>query len=174
MVTETTFLTKIFTTSTILVFTAVTSYLQISPESLGLLFTLIVLDMISGSMASLVKKTEFTLARFYSGIFTKFILIILPVALAMVIKISGQDLVMIVNWTILTLAVSEFISIMNNLLRIQGKKQLAEFDAITAITRKLRNILIKLFDNNTPRNYKDRREDIRTNTDIQKDKHGSE
>lgn len=136
---------KFIFTSAVAMFASLTAYLNINTEALALYFTLLAVDLITGVVAAFVIREAMTLARFYAGILSKFLLFIIPITVAIVVKIQGDGLLWFIKWTVLVLAVSEFISIVNNVQKAKGNKPLPELDAVGMITGKLRDTLETLF-----------------------------
>ena len=137
--------TKFVFTFIVAVFASVTAYLNINAEALAIYFLLLTIDLVTGIMASFIAREIITSARFLAGIFSKALMFIVPIVVALVVKIQGSDLMWFIKWTVIVLAVSEAISIFNNILKAKGKEPLPEFDAITIISGKLRDILERLF-----------------------------
>lgn len=127
-------------------FASLTAYLNINEQALALYFTLLSIDLLTGVMASFVVREEMRLSRFYAGIMSKALLFIVPIVVAIIVKIQGDSLMWFIKWTVIVLAVSEGISIFNNVLKAKGKQKIPEFDAIGMIANKLRIILERLFD----------------------------
>ena len=128
------------------IFASITAYLNINEQALALYFTLLSIDLFTGVMASFIVKEGITLSRFYAGILSKALLFIIPIVVAIIVKIQGESLYWFIKWTVIVLAVSEGISIFNNVLKAKGKQKIPEFDAIGMIGNKLRVILERLFD----------------------------
>ena len=143
--TEVTILGKIFFSTIIGVFASLTAYLNINAEALALYFTLLTVDLITGVMASFIVKEPMKLARFYAGIFSKFLMLIVPIVVAIIVKIQGDELLWFIKWTVVVLATSEGISIINNVLKSKKKKPLPQIDGVALVTDKLRVVLEALF-----------------------------
>ncbi len=137
--------TKFVFTSIVAIFASITAYLNINAEALAIYFLLLAIDLFTGIMASFIIREKITSARFLAGIFSKSLMFIVPIVVALVVKIQGSDLMWFIKWTVIVLAVSEAISIFNNILKAKGKEPLPELDAITIISGKLRDILERLF-----------------------------
>ena len=144
-VSEVTLLTKILYSSVVGASASIMAYLNIDTEVMFLYFILLSLDLFTGVMASFIVYEAISIARFYAGILTKILLFIVPVVVAVVVKIQGDSLLWFITWVVTVLAVSEGISIFNNVLKARGKDPLPEFDAISMISVKLRQILERLF-----------------------------
>lgn len=139
--TQATVIGKVFFSTIVAVFASLTAYLNINTEALALYFSLLAIDLSTGVMAAFVVKEEMTLSRFNAGIIAKFLMFIVPIVVAVIVKIQGDDLLWFIKWTIVVLAVSEAISITNNVRKATKKKPLPELDAVALIATKLREIL---------------------------------
>lgn len=142
---QVTIIGKVLFTSVVGLFASMTAYLNINTEALALYFTLLAVDLFTGVVAAFIIKEAMTLARFYAGILSKFLMLIVPIVVAIIVKIQGDGLLWFIKWTVLVLAVSEFISIINNVLKAKGSKPLPELDAVGMIAAKLRDVLEILF-----------------------------
>ena len=127
-------------------FASFTAYLNINEQALALYFILLSIDLLTGVMASFIVFEKITISRFYAGILSKALLFIIPIVVAIIVKIQGESLFWFIKWTVIVLAISEGISIFNNVLKAKGKEPLPDFDAIGLIASKLRVILERLFD----------------------------
>lgn len=139
--------TKVIFNLVVGMFASFTAYLNINEQALALYFTLLSIDLFTGIMASFIVMEKITLSRFYAGIMSKALLFIVPIVVAIIVKIQGESLFWFIKWTVIVLAVSEGISIFNNVLKAKGKERIPELDAIGMIGDKLRVLLERLFDN---------------------------
>lgn len=143
---ELTLIIKVFHSIVIGVFASMLSYLSIDKEAMYIYFILLGMDLVTGVVASFIVYEAISIARFYAGILSKFMLFIVPIVVALIVKIQGDSLLWFIKWTVIVLAVSEGISIFNNVQKSRGKAPLPEFDAISMIGSKLRVVLERLFD----------------------------
>jgi len=145
-VTEVTIATKVCFTTVVGTGAMILAFLDISVQSMFLYFVLLIMDLVSGVIASFVLYESVTFSRFYSGILTKILLLMIPIVVAILVKIQGDSLLWFITWVILVLAASEGISFVNNVQKARRKKPLPEFDGISLISTKLRELLERLFD----------------------------
>jgi len=129
----------------ILSFAWTCAYLNIDKEAIALYTTLLIIDLLTGTMASFIAKETVTRAKFIAGFMSKLLMFVVPIVIAIVAKVHGGELNWFIKWTVIVLSVSEAISIFNNLLKSKGQKPLPEMDAISLIAKKLRELLEKLF-----------------------------
>jgi len=137
--------TKILYTLIVSTFAWITAYLNIDGEMFTLYFLLLFVDLLTGTMAAFITKEIMTRTRFLAGLFSKLLMFVIPIVVAIIAKMQGSDLLWFIKWTLIVLAVSEGISIFNNVLKSKGKEPLPEFDAIALISVKLRATLERLF-----------------------------
>jgi len=137
--------TKVFYALIVSTFAWITAYLNIDGEMLTLYFVLLFVDLLTGTMAAFISREIMTQTRFLAGLLSKLLMFIIPIVVAIIAKMQGNDLLWFIKWTLIVLAVSEAISIFNNVLKSKGKTPLPEFDAIALISVKLRSILERLF-----------------------------
>jgi len=123
------------------------SYLNIDSELLSLYSLLMLFDLLTGIAAASIRREDITKARLTAGILSKLIMFAVPISVAILVKMQGAnfELAWFTKWTLLVLGASEAISIFNNVLKAKGQKTLPEFDAISVIASKIRDILEKLF-----------------------------
>lgn len=136
---------KILFSSIVGLFASLTAYLNINTEALALYFTLLAIDLSTGILAAFVVKETMTLSRFNAGIISKLLMFVVPIVVAMIVKIQGDELLWFIKWTLVVLATSEAISIINNVQKATNKKPLPELDAVALVTTKLRDALEMLF-----------------------------
>ena len=136
---------KVLFSTVVGLFASLTAYLNINTEVLALYFTLLAIDLSTGVLAAFVVKETMTLSRFNAGIISKFLMFIIPIVVAIIVKIQGDDLLWFIKWTLVVLATSEAISIINNVQKATKKKPLPELDAVALVTTKLRDMIEMLF-----------------------------
>lgn len=124
---------------------ALLAYLKLPVEMMIIYFVLLMTDLFTGWMAAFVVGEVLSISRFVAGLFTKFLMIIIPVVIALIMKMKGDSLVWLIEWTILVLGASEGISIINNVLKAKKEDPLPKLDALTMISDKLRLVLESIF-----------------------------
>ncbi|MFK5975356.1 MAG: phage holin family protein [Sulfurovum sp.] len=122
--------------------TITATYLNIDAEIFGLYFMLLFIDLFTGTLSAWIRKEEMLLRRFTAGFLTKLLMFIVPVVVAIILKMQC-NCAMVLTGVIVTLSVSEAISIFNNVQKAKGKKTLPEFDGLSIVSLNLRNRLEK-------------------------------
>ena len=133
-------------------FASIFAYLNIDQEMILMYSVLLFIDLTSGVAAAMIAREEITLSRLNAGILSKLIMFVVPITVAILVKMQGTELLWFTKWTLIVLGASEAVSILNNVLKAKGMKQLPEFDAIGLIAEKIRNILEKLFNSGGGKN----------------------
>ena len=121
------------------------AYLKLPVEMMGIYFTLLMVDLVTGWMAAFVIGEILSMSRFLAGFLTKFLMIIIPIVVALIMKMKGDALIWFIEWTLIVLAASEGVSIFNNVLKAKGEKPLPKIDALAMISDKLRVVLESIF-----------------------------
>lgn len=121
------------------------AYFSLEFNAVGALWILMLFDMAVGVGASYTLGEDFHTKKLLGGFFSKMIMMILPMTLALIAKVVGIDLKFIIKISIGILAVAEGISIVENLLTIKQKKRAESHDIITPLLTAIRKILEKIF-----------------------------
>lgn len=122
------------------------TYLGINAEAFMLFAVLLAIDYMTGVAKANIIGEAITSTKMKYGVISKLSILIIPLVLAVVAKIVGADFAFVLLVGINILAISEAYSIIGNIYTIKTKKSLPEYDAISAIGRRLRKILEKLDD----------------------------
>ncbi|BCD61760.1 hypothetical protein NrS5_56 [Nitratiruptor phage NrS-5] len=120
------------------------SYLGLNHEMIGLFVALLVVDYITGLAKARRLNISITSQRMKYGIVSKFVLLLIPIAVAIAAKIVGVDYDKILYIGINILALSELYSILGNIYSIRTRQELPEYDAVAAIGHRVRKFLLKL------------------------------
>lgn len=120
-------------------------YLHIDVEAISILATLMCIDTFCGSIKVFrIDYTGFKFKKLLLGFVSKVAFILIPLVVALAGKGLGYQLKMIVEISIKILVCSETISIISNLIAIKTKKDVQDYDIITALLKYLRNAFIKI------------------------------
>ena len=85
-----------------------------------------------------------TSKRFFVGIISKLMILIIPILLAWAGKGIGMDLIFLAKGALSALILSELYSIIGNIYSVITKKEQKEFDAIAFILGKIQTTIIHL------------------------------
>lgn len=125
-------------------------YLNIDIKTTKVLMALMFIDTFSGLIKSSVLHHKISLKKLINGILTKFLLILVPMVLALVGKGVHFDFTWAVTTVMSLMIVSEGLSIITNFLSAKTKKNIEQDDFITKLLMNIRkmfgSILTQLFD----------------------------
>ncbi len=96
---------------------------------------LLVFDTITGSIASVKIGKEITSSRGIGGIFYKLLLLVVPVAVALVMRIFGIPFQITINGALSIIALYELYSILGNCYTIKTGIELPEQDTFSIIIK---------------------------------------
>lgn len=120
-------------------------YLELDIEIVKVLFFLMVIDTFLGIVKSIVLNNTFSFKKLALGFVSKLAILLIPVALALMSKGLNYNFKWFVTLVINLLIVSDGISVFSNILAIKTKKEVENFDAMTAALKTFRTFLIKNF-----------------------------
>jgi len=113
-------------------------------EVILILVTLMILDSITGYTKVAVLGNHPTSTRLSIGVISKVTLLILPFTIALLGKGLGINIVGLATGSIMTLLVSEAISVITNIYIIRTKKEVKEFDIVSVMLLRVRKVLLAL------------------------------
>jgi len=115
-------------------------------ENYGILFVLMVIDIITGVIASYVINGKHSLKShiFASGVTSKLLMLTVPLVLALVAKGVGIDIIKVATHALSLFVLSEGYSIIGNYISIKQKKYVEEFDAMSFVLRKIQESILSI------------------------------
>ena len=116
--------------------------LALDGKVLGLLMFLLVVDAFTGFIKAIVLRKA-TSQKLIYGVGKKLLIILVPISISAAAIIAGQDITTFITLVYSILALGEAYSILANIIAINTKKEIEEFDALAIIANGLRNILSK-------------------------------
>ena len=121
--------------------------LNVNLDVVHIIMWLMLIDTISGvAKAVILDKVQFTFKKFYLGIMSKFVLLLIPITLTLMALGIGYDFTWAVEAVMRLIILSEGISIVTNTLSTKDKKVYSNKDYLSIILHWVRDRLIKLFD----------------------------
>jgi phage-related holin len=133
------------------------AFLNINIDIVNVIMWLMLIDTISGVIkAVIVDKIKFTSNKFYLGIMSKFVLLLIPITLALMALGIGYDFTWAVEATLRLIILSEGISFFTNIVSIREKKVYENRDYLSIILNWVRKNLISLFDSTINDKNKDK------------------
>ena len=123
------------------------AFLNVDIDVVNVIMWLMIIDTISGVIkAVIVDKIKFAFNTFYIGIMSKFVLLLIPITLALMALGVGYDFTWAVEAVIRLIILSEGISFFTNIVSIREKKVYENRDYLSIILNWVRGELISIFD----------------------------
>ena len=116
-------------------------YTDLPAEPVAILAVLVGVDFISGVSRAHALAEPVTSHRMRVGMLTKCGVITVPLVMALTAKGLGTDFTWLVQWTVSVFILSESYSIIANIHAIRTGILLPEFDAVSAILKKVRSLI---------------------------------
>jgi len=106
--------------------------------------SLMMMDVLTGviASASCCGWKAITSRKLIFGVLSKLFLLFIPLSVALAAKVVGNDMSFIVSSSISILALGEAYSIIGNIYTIKSGKRVLEFDAVSLILSRVREMLI--------------------------------
>lgn len=107
---------------------------------------LMLIDVVTGILVSARVDgwVSITSKRLAFGVLSKLLLLLIPISIALAASVVEEDFSFLVRSTISILALAEAYSITGNIYAIKVGERIPEFDAISVILRKIREVLALL------------------------------
>lgn len=119
---------------------AVMSYTGLPLEPMAILTFLVVVDTITGVGKSIYTSKNFATHRLNRGVAGKLGLIIVPFVLALTAKAVGLNGHSLAIYALNIIILSESYSIVANIYTIQTRKDVPEWDAMSMLLRKIKDV----------------------------------
>jgi len=113
--------------------------LALDGELLGILLFLLIIDSITGYIKAIIFKKATSHMLIY-GIGKKLTILLIPIAASAGAIIAGKDITGLIAWVYSLLALGEVYSIIGNVIAINTKKEISEFNALMIIANRLEEI----------------------------------
>lgn len=120
-------------------FVALIEFTELNKLTIICLTLLIVIDLITGVIKTIRVNKKPTSTRLANGVFSKLVLLFIPVSVALAVKGLGLNFVVLLDTTLAILMLSELYSIVANIYTIRTKEEVPEFDAVSAILKVIRH-----------------------------------
>lgn len=136
---------KLFKSFSYFVIVPILAYLELSAELVGILCTLIVLDIVTAIIREYVTGSRIRSRMFWIGVSAKLLLILIPFVVILVGKGAGINLLPLGRITLSIFIVAEGYSIIGNIMQTRMKDPtIDEQDAITAVIKGIEKTLKKI------------------------------
>jgi hypothetical protein len=123
---------------------AVFVFLKIDTEMMTTLSTLMLMDTFLGVVKVIALNYQFSFKKLLWGFTTKFLILLIPMIVALIGKGVDQDFLWAIEFTMKILIVNEGLSCLTNILSAKTKVEIQNVDLVTTLLNYLRNILIMI------------------------------
>lgn len=143
-------MTEAFTTTQVIYnflvwcFALIVTWLDMDINMLTSFGVLLVFDYITGLGKAYHLGHSITSNKMKYGIVSKLSLIIVPLIINVAAKGLGSDSTILLDFVIVILILAEVYSIIGNIYSMRSGEEMPEYDAITAIGKRLRTVLIRM------------------------------
>ena len=125
----------------LLPFASLIAALGLDVTKFFILSFLMVLDLVTGTTKSYVRKEDTTSRRLSAGFLSKVMVLLIPLTVAIMAKGLEVDMRWLVTFTISILIVAEAYSVVGNIYTIKTGETVKEIDAVSAIVKALGRFL---------------------------------
>jgi len=121
--------------------------LNLNLDIVHIIMWMMLIDTVTGIVKVIrLKELKFTFTGFYMGLMTKFIVLLIPMTLALMALGLGYDFKWAVDSTLRLIILSEGISIFTNILSAKDNKKYQNKDYLSVLLHWVRNKLIAIYD----------------------------
>ncbi|MCL1666384.1 phage holin family protein [Elizabethkingia ursingii] len=120
------------------------AYLNIEAEVITILSVLMIIDTFCGITKSLRLGNKFNISVMAWGFTTKFLILIIPLVVALMGKPLHKDFTWAVDVTIRVLIVNEGLSILANIASVYSQKNIQNVDLISRLIAWIRSLFISM------------------------------
>lgn len=124
-------------------------YLKVDLDMMKILSILMLMDTFLGVVKVISLKYQFSFKKLLWGFTTKFLILLIPLIVALIGKGVGKDFLWAVDFTIKILIINEGLSCLTNILSAKNKKNIQNIDLVTVLINYIRkcvvNIALKAF-----------------------------
>lgn len=129
--------------TTVILFSGMLAYLNISQEPFTLFSILLMIDYITGLAKAKTLGHSITSNKMKYGLISKLSLLLIPVVIAIGVKAVGGDSHFVLLSGMYILIFSEVYSIIGNIYSTRTKEEFPEYDALAMIGKQIRTILLR-------------------------------
>jgi len=122
----------------------VVAWAEIDIDLITVLTVLIVIDFVTGLGKAHTLKEHITSNKMKYGVVSKASILLIVFSLAVAGKAIDADIHVLLEFLISMLVISELYSIIGNVVCIRSGEEMPEYDAISIIGKRIRNLLDKM------------------------------
>lgn len=120
--------------------------LAVDGHVLGVLLFLLIVDAFTGFVKAVVLRKA-TSKELIHGLGKKLTIVFIPIAISAAAVMSGKDITTFMDFIYSMLAFGEAYSIVGNVIAINSRQEITEFDALSVIANGLRALLLAISGN---------------------------
>jgi phage-related holin len=123
------------------------AFLNVDLDVAHIIMWLMLIDTITGIIKSIVVgKLMFTFKAFYSGILTKFVLLLIPMLVSLTAMGLGYEFKWVIDSALRLIVLSESISVLTNIISIKQRRNIQNRDYLSLILNIIRGWMMSMFD----------------------------
>lgn len=119
-------------------------YLQVDIDTMRILSILMFFDTLFGVVKAIRLNYDFSIKKLLWGFTTKFLILLIPLIVALIGKGIGYNFLWAVDFAIKMLIINEGLSCLTNILAAKTKKDIKNIDLVTLLLVYLRTYLLLL------------------------------
>jgi len=136
------------------------AFLNVDLDVAHIIMWLMLIDTVTGIIKSIVVgKLMFTFKAFYSGILTKFVLLLIPMLVSLTAMGLGYEFKWVIESALRLIVLSESISVLTNIISIKQRRNIQNKDYLSIILNIIRGWMMSMFDSISKDNFNHKKED---------------
>ena len=136
------------------------AFLNVDLDVAHIIMWLMLIDTLTGIIKSIVVgKLMFTFKAFYSGILTKFVLLLIPMLVSLTAMGLGYEFKWVIESALRLIVLSESISVLTNIISIKQRRNIQNKDYLSIILNIIRGWMMSMFDSISKDNFNHKKED---------------
>lgn len=132
---------SVFLNATLIPLASLVTSLGLDTSKLKILCFLMLLDLVTGTVKAYSRKEPITSNRLTAGLLSKLMILVIPLAIALMAKGVEVDLTWLIRYTVSVLIVAEAYSVVGNIYTSKTGNNVEEIDAVSAVVRALRAVV---------------------------------
>lgn len=123
------------------------AFLNVDLDVAHIIMWLMLIDTITGIIKSIVVgKLMFSFKALYTGILTKFVLLLIPMLVSLTAMGLGYEFLWVIESALRLIVLSESISVLTNIISIKQRRNIQNKDYLSLILNIIRGWMMSMFD----------------------------
>jgi phage-related holin len=123
------------------------AFLNVDVDVAHIIMWLMLVDTVTGIIKSIVVgKLMFAFKALYTGILTKFVLLLIPMLVSLTAMGLGYEFKWVIESALRLIVLSESISVLTNIISIKQRRNIQNKDYLSLILNTIRGWMIFMFD----------------------------